>query len=58
MSEKKPKNPVDEKGRSRVIRGGYWSYDPDDLRSSDRSNGSRSYRDYSTGFRIARTAKK
>jgi formylglycine-generating enzyme required for sulfatase activity len=39
----------------RVIRGGSWDSDPDDLRSGDRYNTSREVQVFNFGFRIART---
>ena len=39
----------------RVLRGGSWDYRPDNLRSAYRSRNSAGYRDFSIGFRLART---
>jgi formylglycine-generating enzyme required for sulfatase activity len=41
--------------RSRVLRGGSWSYDPRDLRSANRRSSSASDQSSSRGFRVART---
>ena len=40
---------------SRVLRGGSWGDGPQDLRSASRDYGQPDYRNYSVGFRIART---
>ena len=39
----------------RVVRGGSWYYDPQDLRSAYRSDGTSVSRNYYLGFRVART---
>ena len=39
----------------RVVRGGSWYLDPQDLRSAIRSRNSSAYRFYGLGFRVART---
>jgi hypothetical protein len=46
-------DPYDES--SRVLRGGSWSYDPDDLRSAIRLGYRPTLRNLNIGFRIART---
>ena len=39
----------------RVLRGGSWYYDPQDLRSADRGGSTTAFRGYINGFRVART---
>jgi formylglycine-generating enzyme required for sulfatase activity len=41
-------------GSDRVLRGGYWYYDAQYLRSAFRSNDNPSYRRYYSGFRLVR----
>ena len=38
---------------SRVLRGGSWNYDPQDLRAARRNDGAPGYRDNFIGFRVA-----
>jgi formylglycine-generating enzyme required for sulfatase activity len=53
--------PIDGSARTsgdcgiRVIRGGSWDSDPDDLRSGDRYNTSPEVQVFNFGFRVART---
>lgn len=42
-------------GTSRVLRGGAWNFRPICCRSANRDWRAPAYRDYSTGFRVART---
>ncbi|MEO5350095.1 MAG: SUMF1/EgtB/PvdO family nonheme iron enzyme [Magnetococcus sp. YQC-3] len=42
-------------GSSRVSRGGGWFFSPDYVRSAARSNVNPGYRNFSSGFRLART---
>ena len=43
---------------SRVFRGGYWYYDPDNLRSAGRGSTSPTYRSSAFGFRLFRSTEK
>ena len=56
--DKKPKNPVSEEGRSRILRGGGWFRSADDMRSSYRNRSTPVYRDVYGGFRIVRNIPK
>ncbi len=60
MSDRKPQNPVKEKGSTSVLvlRGGYWLNCPFYLKAAYRSNDRLPYsRSGINGFRIARTKK-
>ena len=59
MSKDKPKNPVSEEGRSRVLRGGSWRNYDNSMRSSSRYLFTPDNRDSNFGgFRIVKNIPK
>jgi formylglycine-generating enzyme required for sulfatase activity len=50
-----PRNPLGpDVGRARIFRGGSWSRDAYDLRTSNRVNYAQTYNNFDIGFRCAR----
>ena len=44
-----------EEGEKRVLRGGSWGYEPQNVRSASRNKNDETFRDFKLGFRLAKT---